>query len=436
MHTPKILVAVAAATSLSLVLVACAAPEFPPVDPPDVVDPKVDPTSACTDGDEKPKLDPAKLPACKGTLGVRGRCVTTENFGSEAERFEAADCKGDGHCTPEELIVKGRAVELTKCNAVLNVPGRCFWTLSKEIVETYDLLKGASGTQCTEGMVCSPCVDPRTKKATGVCELGSDAPKTKCTGSKDGGAAAPPPSQVKCPYDGPPVDTSAFPQEDCGSNMVCVTTGLVPAAQQGKLKVCSKGLCAPKKSVAAAGNYVPKTCRSVADAEGRCTNLSLPDIAARGGNLPVGGECDADEACAPCFDPLTGNETGACASASCDAPKEPKKTFASCCGGRAKCVPTASVDEASQASLKRDTCAQDSLCVATEIATAPAGLVGAQACTFKGVIGFGAYQGLCVSDCFTTDLLATLKTPKQGTCPKNLACVPCENLPPGTPGCK
>jgi hypothetical protein len=355
--------------------------------------------------------------------------VTDKELGAYAAEFENGSCSG-GACVPAPIIEYGKSVQLEKCT-VLNKEGRCFSTLAKSIAESHDLLKGLSGAQCEAGMLCAPCVDPRTNEKTGVCDLGGAA--GKCEEAPKTGGDAPGPA-AKCPHEGPPIDTSKFPQEDCGSNMLCVEANLVPAEQRAKLKACAKGLCAPRKSVAAAGNFVPKTCRSVNDAEGRCTNVSIPEIAAKGDALPIGGACDADEACAPCFDPFDGAETGACRTASCDAPKEPKRVFAPCCGGRAKCVPKASIDDASEKSLKEDSCEAGSLCVPTALATAPDGLAGAQPCKFDGVLfGIGAYEGLCVADCFGGGL--TTK-PKQGSCPTGLACVPCKNLDPGTPGCK
>jgi hypothetical protein len=418
-------------TALAFVLVACTAAD-PFGDLPDTADRKTEPTTAKSGSScgGKTGVDPSKFPTCKGTHGGSGRCLSTAEFGERAAEFEKGSCSGDAACIPDDLVREGTAVKLKTCTAVLETEGRCFWALAKSIVESYDLLKGASGTQCEAGMVCTPCVDPRTKEKTGICDLGASASECKDDAAKSGGGAP----AAKCPYDGPPVDTSKFPQEDCGSNMVCVETALIPAAQQTKLKACSKGFCAPKKSVAAAGNFVPKTCRSVGNAEGRCTNVSIPAIAEKIDSLPIGGECDADEACAPCFDPFEGTDTGACRSASCDAPKEPKQVFAACCGGRARCIPTTSIEPDSQKSLKQDSCAEANLCVPTALATKPDGLVGAERCKFDGVLfGIGGYEGLCVADCFGGGLLTK---PKQGNCPSGLACVPCKNLDPGTPGCK
>ena len=44
-----------------------------------------------------------------------------------------------------------------------------------------------------------------------------------------------------------------------------------------QLKTCSTGVCAPRKSIAALGNYVPKTCVSIASSEGRCSNIGIPE---------------------------------------------------------------------------------------------------------------------------------------------------------------
>ena len=147
--------------------------------------------------------------------------------------------------------------------------------------------------------------------------------------------------------------------------MFCVDAALVDGPQASKLSKCKTGLCAPKKSVLRAGGYVPKTCKSLGGSEGRCVNAGVPEITVQKDKLPV-ADCDADERCAPCFDPRTGVETGSCSQVSCDKPKEKAKLFPQCCGGKGRCVPTAAAGSAAS-SLGPETCSGETpLCAPNE----------------------------------------------------------------------
>jgi len=365
--------------------------------------------------------DPSSLPSCKGTKGVSGRCVARSELGSFAETFEKGDCKADTEgCVPDQVIKDGSAIQLKTCKSIGDVDGRCFWPLAKQIVESYDILKGSTKDQCDADMVCAPCVHPLTKEKTGVCDTGSGG--AKCEEKKDttgaGGKTA------TCPQVEPIIDTKDMPQEDCGSNMICVDAGLV-GDQAARLKKCAKGVCAPKKAVERGGNYVPNSCKSTNGAEGRCTNIGIPQINEQKDLLPK-DTCDADERCAPCFDPRDGKETGACRTASCDQPKEPAKTFAQCCGGRARCVPTTAVDAKSAEMLAKDSCSGDTpLCAPVEFVQADAPI--RQCKTVLGLVG-----GICLSKCAIENTFENLV---QGDCPEGDMCAPCRSLPAGTKGC-
>jgi hypothetical protein len=363
--------------------------------------------------------DPTTLKECKGTK-AKGRCVPGAALGSFKGTFEQATCEGDAECVPDEVVKAGSKVQLKKCTGILGSEGRCFWPLAKAAVENYDLLKPSS-KDCPDDMVCAPCINPLDKKPTGVCELGGGGGGGACSNAagKQQPASASAPAAATCPQVDPIIDTKAFPQDVCSSNMLCV-----PASATGDLakllKDCKDGgKCAPTKMVARAGNYVPKTCRSLADAEGRCLNVGIPDVAAQSTLLPR-ADCDPDELCTPCFDPRTGADTGACHAAPCDAPKEPKKTLAQCCGGRGQCVPPSlAADSASL--LAKETCSGDALC-------APNELVGS-ATPKKCSAGFGLVSGICVSKCAIDTLAASFL---QGDCADGDMCAPCIALPAGS----
>src|SRR5262249_15060459 len=154
--------------------------------------------------------DPTKLPACTGTKGPKGRCVPSNALGGFSGKFEQAGCKSGEECVPEEVVKDGQKIELKKCTAVLNSEGRGFWALAKDMIQNYDVLKGAT-KDCPPDLICAPCVNPLTKEETGVCRTGSaggggaacqeseeDAAKTKSATTKGGGT---------CPQIEPIIDT-------------------------------------------------------------------------------------------------------------------------------------------------------------------------------------------------------------------------------------
>jgi len=399
-------------------------------------------------------VDTSKLTSCNGTKGgAKGKCLPSAKLGQFGDKFEQATCKGGESCVPDKLVSgveaalkKGQKLEFKKCKPILGKSeddGRCFSALAKDVAQNYDLLKNATGSQCDGDEVCAPCLNPLQNNApTGVCLDTSDLAKcdSKSGGTTGGGAPAP-----ACPYVGPPlVDVSTFPVEDCGAGMRCVDKTLLPSADlAANLKACSKGVCAPEKAIAAAGNYVPKTCVSLSNAEGRCTNENVPAVAAQKSMLPRAG-CDANEVCAPCYNPADGKSTGACATAKCDAPKQPAVTFKACCldksgaAGRGKCVPKSSVPSDLQKNLGDDggTCSKGvDVCVPSEFVTQP-GYKGT-ACSGNTFLT-GSYTGVCLSDCLEFGFFQSLGISK-GNCASGNKCVPCKNpldgSPTGAPGC-
>ena len=386
--------------------------------------------------------DPTKYPQCSGPKGGQGRCVPKDKVGSFASQFVDGGCASGNICVPESLVKNGTTVELKKCKPVIGQSaedGRCFSTLANDVIANYDLLKGATGDQCGADEVCAPCVNPLKGNApTGVCFKASSG--GGCKADAGGGGATSPTSTATCPYNGPPiVDVNTFPVDSCGAGMRCVPTSVLPSPDLAKsLKTCGQGVCAPEKQIAFAGNYVPKTCASVAGAEGRCTNENVPAVAAQKSMLPK-DVCDAGELCAPCYSPIDGAPTGACATAKCDAPKQPAKTFGGCCGSpaRGKCIPKSMVPSNMSSNLGNDngTCTNQTVCVPSEFVTTP-GYKGT-ACTGSTFL-FGGYNGVCLSNCLEFDFFQSLGISK-GSCSSSQKCVPCQNpldgSSTGAPGC-
>src|SRR5713101_5124664 len=69
--------------------------------------------------------------------------------------------------------------------------------------------------------------------------------------------------------------------------------------------------------------------------------------------------CATGQRCAPCNDPLSGADTGACGSIGCDEPRPvtPFK-FPLCCGGTGTCVPKSQIPDAQEGSLDSRDCPQ------------------------------------------------------------------------------
>jgi hypothetical protein len=305
-----------------------------------------------------------------------------------------------------------------------------------EVSSKASLLDRGKGDVCDGDERCVPCINPLDGKPTGLCDIGKPPPP-EC--SEGGGSGKPSPGSpgsgagAQCPYTGPPlVDVGKFPS--CGDGARCVPADLVPAAQQALLAKCPTGICAPEKAIAAGGNYVPETCTSIAGAEGRCANVVIPQVDAQKAMLPQ-ATCDANERCAPCFSPLDGKETGACRTASCDAPKQPAIQLEGCCEQngtlRGKCVPQSLVPASAQGKLRIDVCQ-----AATEVC-APTALLDptVKPVTCNGVGPIGPYTGVCVSTC--VDFGAQGALMPQGSCAADHKCAPCAVLgqPTGAPGC-
>ena len=448
MVQPKIIVVGAVITIAAVVLGACQAPAIDgsgldgtPSDP--TTTSKSDPTTCTTS--TSPALaptDPGMFPKCAcAAKGGAARCVPKDKVPSNvASQLDTCPDNGGGVCVPDPLVKSGGAAPPT-CKSPFG-EGRCMSVCVPQIAQSADLLNRGEGDACAADERCAPCLNPlKNNEPTGVCDIGKAAPKCNDPASSPTTPTGTAPQNVACPYTGPPiVDVTTFEVLDCGSGLRCVPSSLVPASSAAMLKTCAKGLCAPEKSIAAGGQYLPKTCKALAGAEGRCLNANIPMLAAQKAQLTQDA-CDSNELCAPCFNPIDGKDTGACKSVSCDAPKQPAKAFTACCNSqgtsRAKCVPTTIVPQAEQSNLDDDngTCVKGAeLCVPNEMLQP----------NFKGPACSGStfltgdYTGVCLSDCLSFGFIQSLGI-SRGSCLKGFKCAPCTNpltgKATGAPGC-
>jgi hypothetical protein len=306
---------------------------------------------------------------------------------------------------------------------------------------------------CDDGELCVPCYDPLTGADTGSCRLEGDAP------------VDPTPYRFPtCCDDGvPPQNGSA---DDLGTCVPAVLAGDQASMLDGN--TCTGGfLCAP--TAIANGNYQPQTCASWLGAEGRCLPACLPDVAAQASALKR-DVCDQGELCVPCFDPVSGMDTGSCRIEG-DAPANTTpETFPTCCPSpnmssphRGTCVP-AQAAGSQAASLPNLNCevltgdGDDYVCAPTVEVVNPGQMFPSCTTTFTGpacpafdffcAIARSTAQGYienkagaCIPSCFLSEqstsivLYGTFTTDQlygQSTCMAGQDCGPCA-YPEGHP---
>jgi hypothetical protein len=167
------------------------------------------------------------------------------------------------------------------------------------------------------------------------------------------------------------------------------------------------------------GTFTLEPCRAVPDAEGRCAPLCIPQVSQQQQFLRQ-GSCPANHLCAPCFDPRTGQDTGACSRGCNDRPVEPAVTFPSCCNGDGLCVPSELVPENSRSQVSALDCQPQG---GAQVVCAPAEKVRDFAFKYPSCAN-GA--GACISSCLiqanpNANLLY------RDVCAEDEKCVPCVN---------
>jgi hypothetical protein len=283
------------------------------------------------------------------------------------------------------------------------------------------LAPACSAAQLPEGEIVE---DPTDPAAAAPSTTKSD-PKSDAGPVGTGGQA---PADT-CPFTGPPIDASIFPK--CGDGGRCVPESQIPKDQLSRLAVCPTGRCVAEKIIAGKGMAPLKACKSIGDGEGRCTSIVFPDIEKQKANLPQ-DVCDANERCAPCFNPLDGKPTGACNMTQCDAATTKGAAFPSCCSDavgkdRGRCVPKVSLPKEALENLDQKECESTALCAPAEQFVD--GFV-APKCTATALLG--KYDGACQSTCIKQSFFLQLGT-SQGTCAAGSFCAPCKNPLDGTP---
>lgn len=298
-------------------------------------------------------------------------------------------------CVPKLFVETLGDFTAETCTSLDGAEGRCMSKCIPLVSAQASFLPQAG---CASGELCAPCYDPRNGTETGACGQGCDP-----------GATQPPVTFASC----------------CSNNGLCVPTTAVPAAQLAQLgtDTCTQAdhVCAPTKFIDL--TYKPKTCSSINGYEGRCIPDCLPAVVGRASFLPK-ADCDTGELCAPCYDPVNGDDTQACRQNG-DSPQSDAgaQLFSTCCSDRGVCVPTTALSTEQQNLLGKDTCsASGDLCAPKIFADPKTQPVTCNALTTIGLTA----EGRCVPDCVpavTTGYQAQYLD--QSTCDANYKCAPC-----------
>jgi hypothetical protein len=343
-------------------------------------------TGACSQGcDPGPQEPPVVFAECCGGAGF---CVPPEVV-PEADRglLGADTCTGAGELCAPEALSDSTFVPAT-CTSLAGAEGRCLPDCIPQVSDQGDRLPVDT---CNPGERCAPCYDPTNGELTGACNRGGDMP----------------------------TEEPVIFADCCGAVGSCIPLDILTPDQEASLgqDTCEAGsLCAP--DVFATSGLRAETCESIDGAEGRCLPTCVPLVAEQGDRLPQ-STCEANEKCAPCTDPLTGEDTTAC-SQNGDAPTEPPYTFPQCCSGIGVCVPESLVPAEQQSLLGVDTCTgTDRLC-------APETLAGSSDARPASCTGFGSQQreGRCMAACIP-QVAERAEQLEQLTCATGELCAPC-----------
>ena len=361
-----------------------------------------------------------------------GACRLTCDLGPrEPAKTLSGCCDGLGTCLPGSLVPADQAGQLghdscaeadalcaptllmdpsqkpAPCGSVAGHEGRCLPACLPAIAN-----KAASLPQdtCRAGEVCAPCFDPFSGADSQACRFHGDAPSA-------------------------PAETFAHCCSELGT---CVPRTLVSAADASHLPAggcegAADSLCVPNAFLDPA--FTPASCRSLADAEGRCVAVCLLPADQLGAPIPQ-SSCATGELCAPCFNPVNGEATGVC-NVRGDAPKEPAVRFdTACCGQSGLCIPQELAGSASKG-LPKDRCASEHgdgwLCAPKRVVTDPARAKDPfDSCKIDlGLFRVG--RGKCVPNCMVDASGFAKRLLQRSSCESGASCVPCSLG--GVPGC-
>lgn len=250
------------------------------------------------------------------------------------------------------------------------------------------------------------------------------------------GDTSEPDDPTTCEHEGPPViPPDLLPECPMCAGARCVPEGAVPMDFRDQLSRCdADSLCVPDVFVATGGDFTAPTCRSVGEAEGRCLSVCLPQVAPEVDLLPQ-ATCSETERCVPCYDPRTGESTGAC-NLSCDpGPAEAHTPVMTCCEERGTCVPSSSVPAEFREQLGPDSCTADGLLCAPNVFiedlswTPPSCTATVLSLTLGDEYG----PGVCLPECLPALMGLTGVALLRDGCDEGFKCAPCLDPTSGEP---
>ena len=372
-------------------------------------------TSVCRQGSDQPKEPPHTFPGCcsnGGSTEPLGSCVPREIAQSAAQDADLDQLSRDSCTNRNELCVPSEWLSDTEyvppeCRAAGNMEGRCLPTCLPSVATEQSRLIRST---CKAGSICVPCYHPINGDDTGACRQNQDAPRE------------PPNTIVPC------CGTGNLAAGTCINRELLMSSGVSDAdVEQLGRDTCktTNTLCVPNAWLADQRPTL-MTCHALGSFEGRCLPACLPQVAEQASRLER-DVCAQSDLCVPCYDPITGEDTGAC-RVNDDRPTAAPEKFEACCGSgdRAlgRCIPKStigtSVDQAQLDALGPDTCAAaDSLCV-------PSAWLDSDAAPPASCMAPGKLEGRCLPKCLP--LLAGAQgmlTPS--TCAEQELCAPCFN---------
>ena len=374
--------------------------------------------------------DPAAFPGC--CESEVSRCIPDDLV---APIFSAilAPCGQDGLCVPPDVAASDGSYTPAPCTSIAGSEGGCLSACAPGVASYVSLLPQ---DVCPDAEVCAPCINPLDGEPTGICQTFSCAEDALPDPDPD---PEPEPDPFSCENmpEEPVVDMSLFAA--CCDGAHCIPSELLPPELADALEPCPDGVsaCIPDLFVETAGFFVPETCTLPGDLEGRCLSTCLPFIADNLDALPQ-ATCPDTERCAPCCDPFTGEDTGAC-SAGCDtgpAGGVCTVAYATCCldKGEGHCIPSELIPTDLQESLDKDTCDASFLCV-PDVFQDPDHVPATCTVQIPPFIG-DTFDGVCMPKCLKLPLDELIWS---GTCSSVEDCVPCSDPltgePTGAPGC-
>lgn len=330
----------------------------------------------------------------------------------------ATCCDGGGLCVPKSLVPSGLVSQLAalscgpdqlcvpnawisnpsakpdSCLAETELEGRCLPACLPAVSKQLDQLEMSS---CAADARCVPCFDPISGEDTQACEIGGDTPAQSAR---------------------------IYPSCCSGTGRCVPPSTLARALSSDELEFlshsdCGEDVCVPEPWLK--GDAQALVCHVDGGGEGRCLSACLSSIAKQADML-ARASCPEGQLCAPCFDPLTGEDTRACRIRA-DAPTEPPFKFGACCEDYGRCIPQAIVlrsiaseDAARLASLDCDP-AQPSLCV-------PSGWLAEMPAPAAHCRTASMAEGRCLSTCLPEIARQAAKL-ERGECQASELCVPC-----------